>query len=42
VGALIVFVVGILVYQRVESYILQPTIIGKAVNVSGFTVIAAS
>jgi predicted PurR-regulated permease PerM len=41
VGALIVFVVVILVYQQVENYILQPTIIGKTVNVSGFTVIAS-
>jgi predicted PurR-regulated permease PerM len=41
VGALIVFFVVILVYQQVENYILQPTIIGKAVNVSGFTVIAS-
>ena len=40
-GALIVFVVGILVYQRVESYILQPTIIGKAARISGFTVLAS-
>jgi predicted PurR-regulated permease PerM len=39
--ALIVFVVVILVYQQVENYILQPTIIGKATNVSGFTVIVS-
>jgi predicted PurR-regulated permease PerM len=39
--ALIVFVVVIIVYQQVENYILQPTIIGKATNVSGFTVIVS-
>ena len=39
--ALIVFVIVILVYQQVENYILQPTIIGKAANVSGFTVIVS-
>jgi predicted PurR-regulated permease PerM len=39
--ALIVFVIVILVYQQVENYILQPTIIGKATNVSGFTVIVS-
>jgi predicted PurR-regulated permease PerM len=37
--ALIVFVVVILVYQQVENYILQPTIIGKAADISGFLVI---
>jgi predicted PurR-regulated permease PerM len=39
--ALIVFVVVILLYQQVENYVLQPTIIGKATNVSGFTVIVS-
>jgi predicted PurR-regulated permease PerM len=39
--ALVVFVIVILVYQQVENYILQPTIIGKATNVSGFTVIVS-
>jgi predicted PurR-regulated permease PerM len=39
--ALIVFVIVILVYQQVENYILQPTIIGKATHVSGFTVIVS-
>ncbi len=29
------------VYQQVENYILQPTIIGKAAQVSGFTVLAS-
>jgi predicted PurR-regulated permease PerM len=41
VFALIVFVVVILVYQQVENYILQPTIIGRVTRVSGFTVIAS-
>ena len=39
--ALVVFVIVILAYQQVENYILQPTIIGKAANVSGFTVIVS-
>jgi predicted PurR-regulated permease PerM len=37
--AVIVFVVVILVYQQFENYVLQPTIIGKAANLSGFLVI---
>jgi len=41
VFALIVFVVVILIYQQVENYILQPTIIGKVTHVSGFAVIAS-
>jgi predicted PurR-regulated permease PerM len=40
-GALIAFVIVIVVYQQVENYILQPTIIGKAANVSGFVVIVS-
>jgi predicted PurR-regulated permease PerM len=39
--ALIVFAIVILVYQQVENYILQPTIIGKAAGVTGFTVLAS-
>jgi predicted PurR-regulated permease PerM len=35
----IVFVIVILVYQQFENYVLQPTIIGKAANLSGFLVI---
>ena len=31
----------IVVYQQIENYILQPTIIGKAAQVSGFTVLAS-
>ncbi len=41
VPALIVFVIVIVVYQQVENYILQPTIIGKAAQVSGFTVLVS-
>jgi predicted PurR-regulated permease PerM len=37
--AVIVFVIVILVYQQFENYVLQPTIIGKAANLSGFLVI---
>ena len=39
--ALIVFLVVILVYQQVENYLLQPTIIGKAAQLSGFTVLVS-
>ena len=39
--ALIVFMIVIVVYQQIENYILQPTIIGKAAQVSGFTVLAS-
>jgi predicted PurR-regulated permease PerM len=39
--ALIVFLIVIVVYQQIENYILQPTIIGKAAEVSGFTVLAS-
>ena len=28
-------------YQQIENYVLQPTIIGKAAKVSGFTVLAS-
>jgi predicted PurR-regulated permease PerM len=41
VQALIVFLVVIVVYQQLENYVLQPTIIGKAASVSGFTVLAS-
>jgi predicted PurR-regulated permease PerM len=40
-GALIAFAIVIVVYQQVENYILQPTIIGKAAQVSGFMVLAS-
>jgi predicted PurR-regulated permease PerM len=39
--ALIVFVIVILLYQQVENYILQPSIIGRVTHVSGFTVIVS-
>jgi predicted PurR-regulated permease PerM len=39
--ALIVFVIVMVVYQQIENYILQPTIIGKAARLSGFTVLAS-
>ena len=29
------------VYQQIENYVLQPTIIGKAAQLSGFTVLAS-
>ncbi len=41
VQALIVFLIVIVVYQQVENYILQPTIIGRAAQVSGFTVLVS-
>jgi predicted PurR-regulated permease PerM len=39
--AFIVIVIVMVVYQQIENYILQPTIIGKAAQVSGFTVLAS-
>jgi predicted PurR-regulated permease PerM len=39
--ALIAIVIVMVVYQQVENYVLQPTIIGKAANVSGFTVLVS-
>jgi predicted PurR-regulated permease PerM len=38
---LIAFVIVMVIYQQVENYILQPTIIGKAARISGFTVLAS-
>jgi predicted PurR-regulated permease PerM len=40
-AALIAFVIVIVLYQQIENYVLQPTIIGRAANVSGFTVIVS-
>jgi predicted PurR-regulated permease PerM len=40
-GAFIAFLIVIVVYQQIENYILQPTIIGKAARISGFTVLAS-
>jgi predicted PurR-regulated permease PerM len=39
--ALVVFAIVIVVYQQIENYVLQPTIIGKAAQISGFTVLAS-
>jgi predicted PurR-regulated permease PerM len=39
--ALIVFAIVMLVYQQIENYVLQPTIIGRAARVSGFTVLGS-
>ena len=39
--AVIAVVIVIVVYQQIENYILQPTIIGKAAQVSAFTVLAS-
>jgi predicted PurR-regulated permease PerM len=40
-AAFVVFLIVIVVYQQIENYILQPTIIGKAARISGFTVLAS-
>jgi predicted PurR-regulated permease PerM len=39
--ALIACAIVIIVYQQLENYVLQPTIIGKAAQISGFTVLAS-
>jgi len=39
--ALVAFAIVMLVYQQVENYVLQPTIIGRAARVTGFTVLAS-
>jgi predicted PurR-regulated permease PerM len=41
VQAVIVFAIVMVVYQQIENYVLQPTIIGKAAQISGFTVLAS-
>jgi predicted PurR-regulated permease PerM len=41
VGALIAFAIVMVVYQQIENYVLQPTILGRAAQVSGFTVLAS-
>jgi len=41
VAAAVVMLVIVLVYQQFENYVLQPTILGKAADVSGFLVIAS-
>ena len=40
-AAFVVFLIVMVVYQQIENYILQPTIIGKAARISGFTVLAS-
>ena len=37
----VIMLVIVLVYQQVENYVLQPTILGKAADVSGFLVISS-
>jgi predicted PurR-regulated permease PerM len=39
--AMIIFAIVMVVYQQIENYALQPTILGKAADVSGFTVLAS-
>jgi predicted PurR-regulated permease PerM len=41
VEALIAFALVMVVYQQIENYVLQPTIIGRAAHVSGFTVLTS-
>jgi predicted PurR-regulated permease PerM len=41
VTAAVIMLVIVLVYQQIENYVLQPTILGKAADVSGFFVIAS-
>jgi predicted PurR-regulated permease PerM len=38
---MVIFLIVIVVYQQVENYILQPTIIGKAAKISGFSVLVS-
>jgi predicted PurR-regulated permease PerM len=41
VPAAVIMLVIVIVYQQFENYVLQPTILGKAADVSGFLVIAS-
>ena len=41
VPAAVIMLIIVLVYQQVENYLLQPTILGRAADVSGFMVIAS-
>jgi predicted PurR-regulated permease PerM len=41
VTAAVIMLAIVLVYQQVENYLLQPTILGRAADVSGFLVIAS-
>jgi predicted PurR-regulated permease PerM len=38
--ALIAFVIVIVAYQQIENYLLEPTIIGKTAQISGFAVLS--
>ena len=40
-AAFVVFLIVMVVYQQIENYILQPTIIGKAARISGYTVLTS-
>ena len=40
-AAFVVFLIVMVVYQQIENYVLQPTIIGQAARISGFTVLAS-
>ena len=40
-AAFVAFLIVMVVYQQIENYVLQPTIIGKAARISGFTVLAS-
>jgi predicted PurR-regulated permease PerM len=37
----VIMLIIVLVYQQFENYVLQPTILGKAADISGFVVIAS-
>jgi predicted PurR-regulated permease PerM len=41
VTAAVIMLAVVLVYQQFENYVLQPTILGRAADVSGFFVIAS-
>jgi predicted PurR-regulated permease PerM len=41
VTAAVIMLAIVLVYQQVENYLLQPTILGRAADISGFLVIAS-
>ena len=41
VTAAVIMLAVVLVYQQLENYLLQPTILGKAADVSGFFVMAS-
>ena len=40
-AAFLVFLIVMVVYQQLENYVLQPTIIGRAARISGFTVLVS-